>query len=95
MRAGLVWLAGGELGRAAGTPRVFSLEDLKSSTRALGFAFTVTHKARVGVYTSQNRVEEMNAGQGDSVGSHPHLQLSVVVGISRLQQLCHFSTMHT
>lgn len=61
------------MGRPAGTPRLFSLEDPKSSARALGFAFAVTHKARAGVYMSQNRVEEMNAGQGDSLGSRPHL----------------------
>ena len=55
----------------AGTPRVFSLEDLKPSTRPLGFAFTVTHKGSTGVYTSQNRVEETNADQDVSVGSRP------------------------
>lgn len=78
----------------AGTPRVFSLEDLKPSTRALGFAFTVTHKASFGVYTSQNRVAEMNADQGASVGSRPPSPAVRVVGISCLQGLCHFSTMH-
>lgn len=34
------------------TPGVFSGEGLKPSTRALGFAFIVTHKACVGTYTS-------------------------------------------
>lgn len=88
LRAGLVWLAQGEVVRAPCTPGVFSLEDLKPSTRALGFAFIVTSKACVGAYTSHGKQrEEINMGQVPLWAERPYLQLPIVMCDSCLQGL--------
>lgn len=58
LRAGLVWLAQGEVVRSACTPGVFSLVGLKPGTKTLGFAFIVIHKACVGAYPSRGEQGE-------------------------------------
>lgn len=88
LRAGLARLAQGEVVRPPCTPGVFSLEGLKPSTAALGFAFIVTSKACISAYTSHGEQgEEINMGQVPLWADRPYLQLSMVMWDSWLQGL--------